>query len=195
MPATSPRPQLEKIGLVKIFLAFLRIGAVSFGGGMSAWIRREMVLRLGWLEDRQFLAGLALSQITPGPSGINLAVFVGSVLHGAPGAVAAFSGLMTVPVFLLLIAGKLYFGAHDAAIDTWLAKALAGIAAAAIGLVLANGVRLARRNIFGVIPAVTMAATVVAIGVLRLPLLPVLAVMVPASLLLVQWGIWRGRAR
>ena len=195
MLAPPPRPGLEKIGLAKIFLVFLRIGTVSFGGGMSAWIRRELVLRLGWLEERQFLAGLALSQITPGPSGINLAVFVGSVLHGAPGAVAAFAGLMAVPVFLLLLAGKLYFAAHDAVMEAWLAKALAGVAAAAIGLVLANGVRLARRNILGVIPAATMAATAVAIGVLRLPLLPVLAVMVPASFLLAQRGIWWGRGR
>jgi chromate transporter len=188
MPALAPRPNPEKISLTRIYLVFLRIGAISFGGGMSAWIRRELVLRLELLEDRQFLAGLALSQITPGPSGINLAVFVGSVLHGPPGAITAFAGLMTVPVFLLMIAGHFYFAPHDPTTGAWLAKALAGVAAAAVGLVLANGVRLARHNILGVIPAATMAATVVAVGVARLPLLPVLAVMVPISFFLVWWG-------
>jgi len=174
-------------GLTEIFLLFLRIGAVSFGGGMSAWIRREVVQKKGWLEDRQFLAGLALCQITPGANGVNLAIFVGSLLRGAAGAGAAFGGLMAVPFLALLGAGAVYFHRQDAIHAAGLGAALGGVAAAAIGLMLANGIRLSRRNLRGLRPALITLATALAIGWFRLPLLYVLAVVAPASLALTWW--------
>lgn len=176
-PPVSARPQLTEI-----FLLFLRIGAVSFGGGMSAWIRREVVLKKGWLEDRQFLAGLALCQITPGANGVNIAIFTGSLLRGGMGACAAFFGLMAVPFVALMAAGFVYFANQAAIRNAGLGAALVGVAAAAIGLMMANGVRLSRRNLKGVRPALVMLATALAIGWFRLPLLEVLAVMVPVSL-------------
>ena len=72
--------------LSALFLGFLSIGAMSFGGGLAAWIRREAVQRRGWLDDRQFLSGYALSQIVPGATNVNLAVFIGSQLRGAESA-------------------------------------------------------------------------------------------------------------
>ena len=189
VPAPAPEPpHPARPSLPQIFLAFFRIGSLSFGGGMSAWIRREMVVRHGWLEDRQFLAGLALSQITPGANGVNMAVFAGTVLRGLPGALAAFFGLMALPACLLVALGGLYFSARGGAIDMWLGKALTGVAAAAIGLVLANGIRLARRNLKGWAPTGITVATAVAIGVFRLNLLPVLAVVIPASLIVAWWS-------
>ena len=173
--------------LTEIFWLFLRIGAVSFGGGMSAWIRREVVLKKGWLEDAQFLAGLALCQITPGANGVNLAIFTGSLLRGAAGASAAFFGLMAIPIVALLAAGAFYFAHHAAIRHAGFGAALGGVAAAAIGLMLANGVRLSRRNLRGVGGAAVMVATALAIGVMRWPLLSVLAVVVPISLALTWW--------
>lgn len=174
--------------LAEIFVLFLRIGAVSFGGGMSAWIRREVVLKKGWLEDRQFLAGLALCQITPGANGVNIAIFTGSLLRGGWGACAAFAGLMAIPFFALLAAGGVYFANQAAIRNAGLGAALAGVAAAAIGLMMANGVRLSRRNLKGVAPALITVATALSIGWLRLPLLEVLAVVVPASLAITWWA-------
>jgi chromate transport protein ChrA len=87
MPArnklTRPAPRLGDIfpapRLGDIFIVFLRMGATSFGGGMTSWTRREVVERRGWIDDRQFLSGVAMSQISPGANGVNIAVFVGTV--------------------------------------------------------------------------------------------------------------------
>jgi len=101
--------------VAEIFALFFRIGAVSFGGGMSAWIRREVVHKRGWLEESQFLAGLAMSQIAPGANGVNIAVFVGAQLRGLAGACAAFAGLIGLPAVVLLGLGWLYFATQGAA--------------------------------------------------------------------------------
>jgi chromate transporter len=187
MQAPAPPPP----SLWQLFLAFFRIGAVSFGGGMSAWMRREMVQKRGWLDDRQFLAGLALAQISPGANGVNLAVFIGTQLRGLPGALASFAGLVLLPTCAVLGFGALYFASRGGGLDAWVGKALTGVVAAATGLVLANGVRLARRNA-GTLPAgLIIIVCALAIGWARLPLLAVLAVMLPLSLLVARMQVRR----
>jgi chromate transporter len=176
LPMTNPP------SLATLFTTFTRIGMQSFGGGLSGWIRREIVQRRKWLEERPFLSGLAVAQIAPGANAVNLSVFVGTTLRGAPGAVAALGGMMVLPVVIILVAGAFYFR-HQAipSVDT----ALSGLGAGAIGLTLATGARMARRGVRGARQAAIMAVTAIAIGVLRWPLFLVLIVMVPASLLLV----------
>ena len=63
---------------------------MSFGGGLAAWTRREVVQMRGWLDDKQFLSGYALSQLVPGATNVNLAVFIGTQMRGALGAIACF---------------------------------------------------------------------------------------------------------
>ena len=167
--------------LATIFVVFSRIGMQSFGGGLSGWIRREIVQRRQWLEERPFLSGLAVSQIAPGANAVNLSVFVGTTLRGAPGALAAFAGMMALPAVLVLVLGALYFR-HQAL--PGVAVALSGLGAGAIGLTLATAIRMTRRGVRGAGPVAITAATALAIGVLRWPLLPVLLAMIPASLLL-----------
>ncbi len=156
----------------------------SFGGGLSAWIRRDVVQRRKWLDDRGFLSGLALSQIAPGANAVNLTVFIGATLAGAPGALAAFAGLMVLPSAIVLVAGSLYLAFGNA---PGLGAALGGAGIGAIGLTLAVGVRLARRNIRDLPSVAIMLATALSVGVLRLDLLAVLAVLVPASLLVARF--------
>jgi chromate transporter len=192
-PATAAPPRAT---LPALFRGFLSIGLMSFGGGLAAWIRREVVDRRGWLDDKQFLTGYALSQIVPGASNVNLAVFIGAQLRGVPGTLAALAGLMLVPVALILAAGTLYLRAQAAPGWTWIGTALAGMGAVAIGLNLATGIRLAHRNLRGVPAALVMLATTVGIGVLRIPLVEVLIVIFPISLALSLWqGARRGARR
>lgn len=190
-----PRPQDvpppshpgARASLGALFFSFLSIGMMSVGGGLAAWIRREVVQQRGWMDDRQFLTGYALSQIVPGATNVNLAVFIGTQLRGAPGALAALAGLIALPVVLMLTAGTLYLRAQQAHGFAWVGTALAGMGAVAIALNLAIGVRLARRNLRGVAAAAVMLATTLGIGVLRIPLLKVLLVMAPISLALSWW--------
>ena len=96
--------------LASLFHGFVSIGMASFGGGLAAWTRREVVQRRGWLNDQQFLSGYALSQLVPGATNVNLAVFIGTQLRGAPGAVACFAGLTLPPLVIVLVLGAMYFG-------------------------------------------------------------------------------------
>jgi chromate transporter len=170
--------------LAAIFISFLAIGSTSFGGGLTGWIRRELVEKRGWLDDQQFLSCYALSQIVPGATNVNLAVLIGTQLRGVVGAAAAVAGMLLMPLVLLLAVGSFYFAAHDAPGGRLLKAALAGAGAAAIGFNIATGIRLGRRNVRRLGPVLIAAAVIIGIGVLRIPLLEVLLVMLPASLAL-----------
>jgi chromate transporter len=170
--------------LAALFRCFLNLGAMSFGGGMSAWIRREVVQRRNWIDETQFLSGLALSQIAPGPNAVNLSVFIGTTLLGTAGALVALLAMLAVPVAVLLAAGTAYFVLRALPQGAWFGTLLAGAGAAAIGLSLANGIRLTARNVRGLGGWTVMAATAAAVGVFRVPLLWALVGAIPASLVL-----------
>jgi chromate transporter len=177
---TTP-PSLAAPSLAALFTCFVIIGMQSFGGGLSSWMRREIVERRGWMGDPQFLSGLALAQIAPGANAVNLCVFIGTTLRGGPGAAVSLAGLMGLPLALVLAAGALYNQAHSL---PGLQAALGGMGAAAVGLNLATGWRLMQRNLRRLSQFAIMGATALTIGVLGWPLLPVLLVMIPLSLLL-----------
>jgi chromate transporter len=179
------RPQpVQPASLAALFMSFLTIGSTSFGGGLTGWMRRELVEKRGWLDDKQFLSCYALCQIVPGATNVNLAVLIGAQLRGAVGALAAFSGLLLAPLVILLTVGFFYFAAHGAPGGGLLNAALTGAGAAAIGFNIATGIRLARHNVRRLGPVLIAAAVIVGIGIVRIPLLEVLLVMLPASLAL-----------
>lgn len=182
MATRDTRPTLPSL-----FLAFASISVMSFGGALAAWIRREVVQRRGWLDDKQFLSGYALSQLIPGATNVNLSVFIGTILRGTPGAIATLAGLTAVPVGLMLVIGAVYLRAQGLPGGLAVGAALTGMGAVAIGLNLGMGIRLARRGISGLVPAGVAAAIAIAIGVFGLKLLHVLLVMIPVSLLLAWW--------
>jgi chromate transporter len=183
----SGHPQAQPArpaNLAALFVSFLTIGSTSFGGGLTGWIRRELVERRGWLDDQQFLSCYALCQIVPGATNVNLAVLVGTQLRGVAGAVVAFAGLLLMPLAILLVLGSVYFAAHGAPGGRLLNAALTGAGAAAIGFNIATGIQLARHNVRRMGPVLIAAAVIVGIGFLRIPLLKVLLVMLPASLVI-----------
>jgi chromate transporter len=169
--------------LATLFGAFVGIGMSSFGGGLTAWVRREVVQRRGWLDDQQFLSGYALAQLVPGATNVNLSVFIGTQLRGVAGAVACFTGLTTPPLVIALTLSAAYFGIRGVPGGASLSIALSGMGAVAIGLNLGTGIRLAMLGIRRVIPALITATVALSIGVAGLPLLRVLGVMIPVSLL------------
>jgi chromate transporter len=165
-------------------MSFVSIGMMSFGGGLAAWTRREVVQKRGWLDDKQFLSGYALSQLVPGATNVNLAVFIGTQMRGVAGAVACFGGLTILPLVIVLMLGVLYLHSQGHAGGAWVSVGLAGMGAVAIGLNLGTGVRLARRNISGLVPIAVTAVVTLSIGVFGFSLVHVLLVIMPVSLLL-----------
>ncbi len=88
--------------LSSLFLVFLKVGAVLFGSGyvLLAFLRAELVVRLGWLSEGQLLDAVAVGQVTPGPV-FTTAAFVGYVLGGHSGAAVATAGIF-LPAFLFV---------------------------------------------------------------------------------------------
>jgi chromate transporter len=169
--------------LAALFVGFVSIGMMSFGGGLTAWMRLEVVQRRGWMDDPQFLSGYALSQLVPGATNVNLAVFIGAQLRGWSGAIAAFAGLTTLPVTIVLVVGFIYFRLQGMPSGSWFSSVLAGMGAVAIGLNLGTGIQLARRNITQVSQIAIAAAVAISVGVLGFSLVHALLVMAPLSLL------------
>lgn len=93
-----------------LFLLFLQIGALSFGGGLAVitWIQSYIVEQQGWLSLREFADLLTLSQMTPGPIGINAATFVGVKTYGILGALVATPASVLVPISCVSILALLY---------------------------------------------------------------------------------------
>jgi chromate transporter len=177
------RPVPPSPSLTTLFLGFAGIGLSSFGGGLTAWVRREVVQRRGWLDDQQFLSGYALSQLVPGATNVNLAVFIGTQLRGVRGALVCFFGLTTPPLIIAIILSTIYFSLRGVPGGASVSIALSGMGAVAIGLNLGTGIRLARHGIGRVVPALIAATVALSVGVAGFSLLRVLAVMIPVSLL------------
>lgn len=168
-----------KVPLASLYVVFFRLGLVSFGGGMSAWLYRETVEVRRWVSREVFLSGFALGQILPGVNATNVTVYVGQHLRGVAGAAVALAGLLSGPFVLVIAAGAawrylLQIPGFEAA--------TAGVAAVAVGMLLRLGVVLAGRVPWNPIPVVVMAATFVAVGILKWPLVPVVLALAPVSI-------------
>lgn len=88
---------------LKLFLTFLKIGVVSFGGGYAMIsLIREDCLANGWLTEEELLNFIAVSESTPGPIAVNMATFVGSSQGGFLGAAIATLGIV-LPSFLIIL--------------------------------------------------------------------------------------------
>jgi chromate transporter len=98
----SPAVAAVPFSLPVLFLIFLKIGAVLYGSGyvLLAFLRADFVVRLGWLTDRQLLDAIAIGQVTPGPV-FTTATFIGFLLGGMPGALAATLGIF-LPSFIFV---------------------------------------------------------------------------------------------
>ena len=95
--------------MIKLFLAFFKIGLFAFGGGYGALslIQDEIVQVNGWLDNQTFLNLISVAQITPGPIAINSATFIGYKLYGIPGSIAATVGVVLPSVFWIYILMKI----------------------------------------------------------------------------------------
>lgn len=94
---------------LKLFLVFLKIGIVSFGGGYGMIsLIREDCLNYGWLTENELLHFIALAESTPGPIAVNMATFVGSSQGGILGAFLATLGVI-LPSFIIILFIVMFF--------------------------------------------------------------------------------------
>ncbi|MFI5385053.1 MAG: chromate efflux transporter [Fimbriimonadales bacterium] len=148
-------------GAGPVFLSFLKIGSVLYGTGyvLLAFLKSDLVLRHTWLTQGQLLDAVAVGQFTPGPV-FTTATFIGYVLGGPVGAVAATVGIF-LPAFVFVgISGRYLRQLRDSPTS---AGFLDGVNAAAIGLIAAVTVQLGREAL---IDAVSVGIAAVSLGVL-----------------------------
>ncbi len=181
MSEAEPKPLIT---IVQIFSLFARIGLTSFGGGLSAWIYREVVGRRRWLSEDEFLAGLTLAQILPGPNVINISIYVGQRLRGTRGSITAVLALLLPPMVVVVALLTLFdhFGELR-----WLHDLLEGIAGAAIGLTFSVAYRAARHATkSNRLAPIVVGIVFVSIAVLRWPMIPVVLCVAPLAVLAVR---------
>jgi chromate transporter len=156
--------------LTDLFVSFTLLALQGFGGALAV-VQRELVERKKWLTPEEFVEDWAVAQIMPGPNAVNLSIIIGGRHFGLPGALAAFAGMLTLPLLLLLSIVILYspYANHPHVVH-----ALRAMGAVAAGLILASGVRLVgalNRNPLGRRTCSVLGALCfVAVALLHIPL-------------------------
>ncbi|MGE5542555.1 MAG: chromate transporter [Bacillota bacterium] len=150
-----------------MFGVFFKVGLFTFGGGyaMVPIIRREMVDRLKWVSDDEFLDMLALAQASPGPVAVNTSILVGHKIAGYGGSAVALAGTV-LPSFLVILA---IAGVFDTVRSTPTAEAaFAGVRPAVAALVLGAAWSLGSRSVRTPRSAVIAVAAFLAVALLRI---------------------------
>jgi len=133
---------------LKLFLTFLEIGAVSFGGGYGMIsLIREKVLLNGWLSEAEFLSFIAVSESTPGPLAVNMATFIGASQGGVPGALFATLGVVLPSFFIILLIAALI---HDLLKYAGVEAFLSGVRPCVVALILSTALTMGLSTLLGI---------------------------------------------
>lgn len=132
---------------LQLFLTFLEIGAVSFGGGYAMIpLVREKVISHGWLTEDALLNMIAVSESTPGPIAINMATFVGSQQGGILGAAVATLGVVLPSFVIILLISSVITGFLK---YKGVKAVLGGIRPCVVGLITGVGVTMLLSTLLG----------------------------------------------
>ena len=168
--SAHPQPR----SLTDLFVSFTLLALQGFGGVLAV-VQNELVERKRWLTREEFVEEWAVAQIMPGPNVVNLSLMIGARYFGLRGALAAMSGLLAVPLLLMLLLAVAY--AHYGS-QPQIVGALRGMGAVAAGLIIATGIKLAsalKSSPLGIpLCAALGTACFVSIALLRWPLAYVL---------------------
>lgn len=172
----KPNPKLWEL-----FIEFLIIGAVSFGGGIIAYEKILLTEKKKWLTDDEFMASLAISQTMPGLNSVNLAVLAGDRLHGVWGSICATIGLILPGAAFVLIVGLAYLEGSDHPMANLL---LAGVGAGATGLLAAITFKIGVRQFTHIKSLMIVIMTFILMSLVNLSLPYVLLIMAPVAIFL-----------
>ncbi|MGQ0546860.1 MAG: chromate efflux transporter [Betaproteobacteria bacterium] len=157
-------------GLWDIGVFFLKVGAVTFGGGLTiiAFIQDQVVNQLHWISSEEFLEGLAIGQVTPGPV-IMLAAFVGYKVAGVAGAAVA-AGAIFLPSFVLLLSILPWLERWRALM--WVRAAMRGVSPAVVGAIALTVVRMMPTAAPDAFTGVLFVGTIAGLLLWQLPAVP-----------------------
>ena len=136
---------LKKYSLLRLILYFLTLGTIGFGGSiaLAQAMQSELVEKRRWLSEEEFLRGLTLSQLAPGPLAAQLAIYIGFVKGRILGATAAGIAFVFPSFLMVLIISMLYMHYGDLPL---IQASLYGIGASVVGIIAASGYTLTQRT-------------------------------------------------
>jgi chromate transporter len=172
----------SRVSRSDLFFGFLKIGMLGFGG-IAPWARHVIIEERRWLTEKEFAAILGVGQILPSPNTMNAAVMIGDRFQGLAGVLLCLLGQMLVPLVIVTALGMIY--SRYAGVP-WVNAAVVGAAAGAAGLVLGTGLKMARRIKPAPLSILVAAAAFFAVGIMQWPLVPVVAGLVPLSILVAR---------
>lgn len=171
----------NSLTLFSLFKKFLYIGAISFGGGIIAYMRQLIVKEEGWLTEDEFMVILSIGQTMPGLNSVNVSILLGDKLFGSKGSVVACLGLCIPGTLLVLILGSFYV---SSGVHPLINKALTGITAGATALLAYVTWDLGKRNFESPKSLFIVALTFFLMSVLKIQLYYVILLVVPIALYL-----------
>jgi len=147
---------------------WLKLGCISFGGptGQIAIMHRELVENRAWISERRFMHALNYCMLLPGPEAQQLATYIGWLLHGVRGGLAA-GALFVLPSLLVLIALSWMYLAFDNV--PAVAAVLYGVKPAVVAIVVCAAYRIGSRVLGNAVLWATASGALVALFFLRLP--------------------------
>jgi len=169
----------HRVEIGAIFKTFFTAGAISFGGGVVAYLREYLVGQRHWLDDESFLDAFELSETLPGLSSVNMSIIVGDRLRGVAGAAAAVAGLLLPGMVVTMTLGVLWSEQRH---NPYLHAVLMGIAASAVGLLTTVTLQLGHRQFARLADLLFIVATFVAVSFLKISLVIVLLMLGPLAI-------------
>lgn len=135
------------MNLLNIFLSFIKIGALAFGGAYAAipLVEKEVVTNLHWMTYDEFSNLLAIDEATPGPIIVNAASFIGMKVGGVPGAIVATLGSI-IPAFIIATILIIVYNKYHKL--SWLQSIIASLKCMAIALIFSTFISIAINTIF-----------------------------------------------
>ncbi len=131
----------SQASLLRFYAYFFRLGATGFGGpiALAGFMQRDLVEDRGWVSREDYLDGLALAQLAPGPLAAQLAMYLGYVRAGVPGATIV-AICFVLPSFLMVWALSYAYVAYGGL--PWMQALFYGIGAAVIGIIVRSTQKL-----------------------------------------------------
>jgi chromate transporter len=141
MSITQELKRPQQVPLRDFLLYFLRLGTVGFGGpiALASRMQSDLVAERGWIRSEDYMEGLALAQLAPGPLAAQLAMYLGFIRSGILGATIVGVAFIA-PSFLMVLGISVLYGRFGGL--AWMQALFYGVGAAVVGIILRSTVKL-----------------------------------------------------
>ncbi len=176
--------------LGQLYLAFMRIGGLTFGGGLTMlpMLKYELVEKKNWVSEDELLDCYAIGQCTPGIIAVNTATFVGYKKAGVAGGIASTAGMVTPSLVIITILASFLQSFME---NMWLQHALMGVRGIVCALMLNTVVNLARKSLTDWFSCVICGVVLV---VCLLTKIPTILIVVVSALVGIGVELLRGKS-